>query len=122
MSSPEAHKIESYLMERARMYKRDAEHATSRAFYELWEKLCRPQAFPVEKSMLALNGALLRFPRRRGADAEGVYCWDETEQCPRLRVRTADWEKSYLIRIREDGSALWEEQETVQLTGTYLNN
>lgn len=117
MSSPEAHKIESYLMERARMYKRDAEHATSRAFYELWEKLCRPQAFPVEKSMLALNGALLRFPRRKGADAEGVYCWDETEQCPRLRVRTAEWEKSYLIRIREDGSALWEEQETVQLTG-----
>ena len=117
MNSPEAQVIESYLMERARMFARNPAHAASRAFYELWEKLCCPQPFPVAKNTLILNGTLLRFPRHRGTDAEGVYCWDEAEGCPRLRVRTAEWEKSYLIRLRHDGAALWEEQETVQLTG-----
>ena len=117
MNSPEAQVIESYLMERARMFARNPAHAASRSFYELWEKLCCPQPFPVAKNTLALNGTLLRFPRHRGTDAEGVYCWDEAEGCPRLRVRTAEWEKSYLIRLRHDGTALWEEQETVQLTG-----
>ena len=116
MNSPEAQIIESYLMERARMFPRNPAHAASRAFYELWEKLCCPQPFPVTKSTLVLNGTLLRFPRHRGTDAEGVYCWDEEEGCPRLRVRTAEWEKSYLIRLRHDGAATWEEQETVQLT------
>ena len=103
MSSSEAQIIESYLVERARMYARNPAHAASRAFYELWEKLCCPQPFPVSKSTLVLNGTLLRFPRHSGADAEGVYCWDETEGCPRLRVRTADWEKSFLIRLKHDG-------------------
>ena len=98
------------------MFPRNPAHAGSRAFYELWEKLCCPQPFPVTKSTLILNGTLLRFPRHRGTDAEGVYCWDEEEGCPRLRVRTADWEKSYLIRLRHDGAASWEEQETVRLT------
>ena len=116
MNSPEAQIIESYLMERARMFSRNPTHAASRAFYELWEKLCCPQPFPVSKSTLVLNGTLLRFPRHRGTDAEGVYCWDEEEGCPRLRVRTADWEKSYLIRLRPDGTANWEEQETISLT------
>jgi len=116
MDSPEAQIIESYLMERARMFSRNPAHAASRAFYELWEKLCCPQPFPVAKSTLVLNGTLLRFPRHRGTDAEGVYCWDETEECPRLRVRTAEWEKSFLIRLKHDGTALWEEQETVLLT------
>jgi hypothetical protein len=116
MNSTEAQVIESYLMERARMFSRNPGHAASRAFYELWEKLCCPQPFPVSKSTLVLNGTLLRFPRHRGTDAEGVYCWDEEEGCPRLRVRTADWEKSYLIRLKQDGSADWEEQETVSLT------
>ena len=116
MDSPDARIIESYLMERARMFSRNSAHAASRAFYELWEKLCCPQPFPVAKSTLVLDGALLRFPRHRGTDAEGVYCWDEEENCPRLRVRTADWEKSYLIRLKQDGTALWEEQETVMLS------
>ena len=79
MNSPEAQIIESYLMERARMFSRNPAHAASRAFYELWEKLCCPQPFPVSKSTLVLNGTLLRFPRHRGTDAEGVYCWDEAE-------------------------------------------
>ena len=98
------------------MFPRNPAHAASRAFYELWEKLCCPQPFPVAKSTLVLSGTLLRFPRHRGTDAEGVYCWDETEGCPRLRVRTADWEKSYLIRLKQDGTTDWEEQETVSLT------
>ena len=116
MSSSEAQIIESYLVERARMYARNPAHAASRVFYELWEKLCCPQPFPVSKSTLVLNGTLLRFPRHSGTDAEGVYCWDDTEDCPRLRVRTADWEKSFLIRLKHDGTALWKEQETVVLS------
>ena len=117
MNSSEAQIIGSYLAERTRMFRRNPAHAASRTFYELWEKLCCPQPFPVTKNTLILDGTLLRFPRHRGTDAEGVYCWDEEEGCPRLRVRTADWEKSYLIRLRADGTTLWEEQETVQLTG-----
>ena len=108
MNSSEAQIIGSYLAERARMFRRDPAHAGSRAFYELWEKLCCPQPFPVAKSTLILNGTLLRLPRHRGTDAEGVYCWDDAEGCPLLRVRTADWEKSFLIRLRPDGTTLWE--------------
>ena len=69
MNSSEAQIIGSYLAERTRMFRRNPAHAASRTFYELWEKLCCPQPFPVTKNTLILDGTLLRFPRHRGTDA-----------------------------------------------------
>lgn len=101
----EIHKIETLISERKRMFAHDPARARSRAFYELWERLCKPEPFPVDAEEIAVGGATLALPPHEGAEA--TCLWDEDAGCAAIRFHSRRWEKIYRIGTKEDGAPDW---------------
>ena len=102
--------LEYYFAEGKRQWPQTPKLVNSRAFYELWEKVYRPEPFPVGKPF-CVAGTVLRLP-----SAMETLCghteWSEVHHCAALIVEGASWSKTFLLRFH-DGEPETEELPTV---------
>ena len=102
--------LEYYFTEGKRQWPLTPKLVNSRAFYELWEKVYRPEPFPIERPF-QLAGTALRLPS--GIETLcGHTEWSEVHHCAVLIVEGASWSKTFLLRFR-DGEPEAEELPTV---------
>ena len=112
MGKTEFAPLEYYFAEGKRQWPQTPKLVNSRAFYELWEKVYRPEPFPVSRPF-RVAGIVLRLP-----SAIETLCgyteWSEVHHCAALIVEGATWSKTFLLRFR-DGEPETEELPTVSL-------
>lgn len=108
--------LEYYFAEGKRQWKQTPKLVTSRAFYELWEKVYRPKAFGIDKPF-RVAGTILRLP-----SSMELLCghteWSEVHHCATLIVEGGTWSKTFLLRFC-DGEPAIEELPTVSLDRTH---
>ena len=99
--------IESYFTEGKRLWDQSREQVVSRAFYELWEKICMPKPFPVEREF-TLCGKTFSLP-----ETEAPLCahteWNRENQCASLIIESDEWSMTWLLHFGEDGTPLIED-------------
>ena len=112
MGKTEFAPLEYYFAEGKRQWPQTPKLVNSRAFYELWEKVYRPEPFPVGKPF-RVAGTVLHLPSAIETLC-GHTAWSEVHRCAALIVEGATWSKTFLLRFR-DGEPETEELPTVSL-------
>lgn len=97
--------IESYFTEGQKLWDTRAAFVTSRAFYEMWEKVCRPKPFFVNDDTIAIFDHEWTLPLTEG-DAVGYYSWDGARVCAVLIIETQEWDAIFQLLFDKKGNPI----------------
>ncbi len=96
----ELSKIHKYFTEGNELWKLEPEKVGSREFYEIWENVNRPRAFPVSGDNLEVLDYNISLAETSGSRI-GYFGWDNSAECAAMLLESRELREKFLLKFRK---------------------